>query len=326
MIQVTIAILVAGLLAMIAVIASFGDTDSPGGAGTSAGDSIETSAEPVIGSAALLPEASTSTPPSDGSSASVEAPAPTPDAASTPDTTAPEPAANETAVSSVGTSTPAASAPAGSGQEACSAADYALSSDQTGWPEAVAAKRLAIVEAATACDFETLASLLGASYTVAHGGGDPATLWAEGEARGEGPMRTLVQLLDLPYGVIIDNGASAYVWPSAYTYEHWSEIGEAERLALAFVHTPEEIRSFEQFGRYAGYRVVITEAGRLGRLRGRRLTSHVTPPATCPPSSGRESGPPSARVGGPLLDQGRDPLTGHTEEFGDRLDRETLGP
>lgn len=143
----------------------------------------------------------------------------------------------------------------------CSAEGYASSSDQTGMPDAVVATRAAIFTAAANCDIDGLVELTADAFTASFGGGDPATLWTEAEARGDEPLLFLVRLLDQPYKTLQSEGGEFYVWPSAFLADSWSEVTEAERAGLAVVFSEEEIAEFESFGNYIGYRVAIHESG-----------------------------------------------------------------
>jgi hypothetical protein len=143
----------------------------------------------------------------------------------------------------------------------CSAAGYTSSPDQTGMPEAVAAKRAAIVSAASSCDIADVAALTGELFTASFGGGDPATLWSEAEARGEKPMRFLVELFDQPFGIMQSEGGEFYAWPKAFLYDSWDDVPEAERTGLRAIYSQEELNLFDETGAYVGYRIAIHESG-----------------------------------------------------------------
>lgn len=150
----------------------------------------------------------------------------------------------------------------------CSASD--LDPDlaaQEGLPEAVAETRRRIARAAVACDYEALARLAGggdgASFTYSFGdSGDAATFWERHEESGTGdPMRHLVGVLARPHAVVEAGGISRYAWPSAFTYDSWSAVPEAEREALRPLYDDDDFDSFEQFGGYIGYRALILADG-----------------------------------------------------------------
>ncbi|HWC10146.1 MAG TPA: hypothetical protein VG455_02895 [Acidimicrobiales bacterium] len=132
-------------------------------------------------------------------------------------------------------------------------------------PQPVEDTRRAIVRAAVACDYEALADIArrdttGFSYSFGESGA-PAEFWRKAEARGEDVLRTLVEVLRLPFATRTLNETTQYVWPSAYGYERWAEVPPADREALLRVYSGDDLRRFEQFGSYLGHRVGIGEAG-----------------------------------------------------------------
>lgn len=146
----------------------------------------------------------------------------------------------------------------------CSASGLAAVPVAQDLPPAVENTRAAIVEAAVACDFERLASLTGELFTYSFGGSDdPAGFWRDQESRtGEKlPLEMLVKVLDLPFISYGNDGTDYYTWPSATPYPSWEEVPEADREALLAIYDEEDLDSFEQFGGYIGYRVVITDLG-----------------------------------------------------------------
>ncbi len=101
----------------------------------------------------------------------------------------------------------------------CSAGGMpARPSTEAGLPEAVAETRLALVRAATACDYRALAVLASTGtegFTFSFGGGDdPALFWWQEELSGFGPLQTLVRILETPYAVV--GQGDVYVWPEAF--------------------------------------------------------------------------------------------------------------
>lgn len=181
-----------------------------------------------------------------------------PDDTAGTDTTA---ATAETTTTAVDTTTTTG----GDGERACSAEGLDVDLvNQPDLPEIVAATRRQIVEVATDCDFEVLADIAqqGAEFTYSFGeSGDPAEFWRRQEAAGGEPLRFLVELLDRPYGVIEHHGAKRYAWPSAFAYDDWGEVPQADREALEPLYDEEDFAGFETFGGYTGHRVVITEGG-----------------------------------------------------------------
>jgi hypothetical protein len=132
-------------------------------------------------------------------------------------------------------------------------------------PAAVSDTRMAIIEAARACDYDRLAevALAGDSrFTYSFGGsGRPAAFWREAEAAGRAPLRMLVELLDGPAATRDAGGTTQYVWPAAYAFETWSEVPPSAREELRRIYGEDDLRRFEQFGSYVGHRVGITESG-----------------------------------------------------------------
>lgn len=231
-----VAALVAGLLAGGDVVQS-----DETGAAIDAGDD-----------GAALPDAGTATTESDttdgGPAGSTPEDAGTNTTAATTNTTAAAPAS--TAVTS-----------AAPGTTSCSAAGFTPATDQTGLPPAVAAKRAAIIDAATRCDISGLAALTSETFSASFGGGDAATLWAEAEARGETPLLILVQLLDQEPGIMQSEGGDFYLWPTAFLHDRWDEVTPGERAALAAIYSEDELKIFEETGAYVGYRIAIHESG-----------------------------------------------------------------
>jgi hypothetical protein len=143
----------------------------------------------------------------------------------------------------------------------CSAVGLAPPSDQTGLPEQVAQARTAIAAAAIACDYETLEALASPDLNTSFGGGGFDNL-PDWEAAGTYPaLALLVKVFDTPYAVQHIEGVDWYVWPSAFAYDTWEEIPEADLEALLEVYTQEELDQIATFGSYAGWRIGITEEG-----------------------------------------------------------------
>jgi hypothetical protein len=151
----------------------------------------------------------------------------------------------------------------------CSASGMTVPRGQPELSDEVAATRSAIIEAALSCDYDALASLVSDDFVASLGGSDSIELWRAQEADGLEPMSLLVGVLSLPHATITsDDGfedargpQTRIVWPSAATYGVWDEIPAADRGALSEVYTTDEIRSFELFGSYAGYRTGIDPDG-----------------------------------------------------------------
>ena len=150
-------------------------------------------------------------------------------------------------------------------RERCSASGLDDDAEpQDGLPDAVARTRQEIVAAAVACDYDALSELAGDefSYTFGRAEQPPGEYWRDLEARGEDPLRALVELLNVPYGTIDIEGAALYVWPSAFTYESWDAVPEEDKRALESLYDEEDFEAFETSGSYLGYRIGIREDGR----------------------------------------------------------------
>jgi hypothetical protein len=135
-------------------------------------------------------------------------------------------------------------------------------------PEAVAATRAAIFEAAMACDFAALVALsdVGASpLETTFGGSGPEYFW-ESEGRGEPILQTIVAHLNLPVSSGEDGtGTVYYVWPSAFTNLN-SPNGDGlpvdEYEALLELYSVEDLENmFATIGGYTGWRHVIAADG-----------------------------------------------------------------
>lgn len=143
----------------------------------------------------------------------------------------------------------------------CSASGVQEPPTQAGLPSAVAATRDEIATAARACDYERLGELAAAGsseFSFTFGAAqDPAEFWRQAEAEGQEPLRFLVELLARPYRA----EPPTYVWPSAYSYPSWAEVPESDRRALRPLYGDEDMRHFEAFGSYVGYRIGISSEG-----------------------------------------------------------------
>jgi hypothetical protein len=182
-----------------------------------------------------------------------------PASGSTP-TTAPAPA---TTVIGPETTMPAATvAPTTVPIGECSAAGMAEPADQAGLPDQVADMRLAIIEAAIACDYATLEALAGPDMSTSFGGGGVENI-RQWEEDGTYPATALiVELFGTPYAFEDYEGLPRhYYWPSAFVYDSWDEIPPAEMEALLSVYTQEELDQAAEFGSYALWRIGVTETG-----------------------------------------------------------------
>jgi hypothetical protein len=130
-------------------------------------------------------------------------------------------------------------------------------------PEAVAATRRAVAAAAAACDYAELDKLASPGFKSGFGGdtGPPSEFWRRAEAQGEEPMRFLVGMLDRPVRISPDASPTSYTWPSAFSYESWAAVPDADREALRPLYDDEDFEGFASFGGYIGWRTTIEESG-----------------------------------------------------------------
>ena len=138
---------------------------------------------------------------------------------------------------------------------------------QPNLPDAVGRTRQAIYDAAMDCDIAGLVELTDPDgFNASFGGGDPATLWADAELRGDPVLLDLVRHLNQAFTEFGDGGdITGYVWPSAFLEleapdgtglpaEEWDRL-----LAL---YSQAEIREmFDGIGGYVGYRIGIEPDG-----------------------------------------------------------------
>jgi hypothetical protein len=104
------------------------------------------------------------------------------------------------------------------------------SADLPGLPAAVERTRAAVQRAATSGDYAALRRLVPRSgFTYSYGEpvpGGAIAYWRELEANGEQPLRTLAQILELPYSL----RQGVYVWPFAYGLPRGELTGYERRL------------------------------------------------------------------------------------------------
>ncbi len=142
----------------------------------------------------------------------------------------------------------------------CSAAGLSAEPVPQVLPEAVAATRAAVIEAAVACDFQLLAAIAEQNpfFTLSFGADeDPAEFWRSEEAAGFPVTRLMVQLLNTPPVLDADFPEPTYFWPSAFratpTEEDWT--------TLEGILPADEIQLYRDFGTYLGFRLGINESG-----------------------------------------------------------------
>jgi hypothetical protein len=128
-------------------------------------------------------------------------------------------------------------------------------------PEAEAT-RLALIEAALECDFDTLADLANAGTEPfeSDGGDDLVAAWVEQEAAGEEPMRILVTLLRGTMGTVALDTIE-YRFPSAAGFSDWAEVPEGIRESLQPLYSEDDLAAFEAAGVYNGHRTAISDSG-----------------------------------------------------------------
>jgi hypothetical protein len=144
----------------------------------------------------------------------------------------------------------------------CSAAGLPLPPEQAGLPAIVAQTRMAIAEAAIACDYDVLGALAAPDFVSSFGDGGIENI-RQWEEEGTYPATALlVELFGTPYAhEDYDALPRHYYWPSAFVYDSWDEIPPADMEALLSVYTQEELDQAAGFGSYALWRIGITETG-----------------------------------------------------------------
>ena len=145
--------------------------------------------------------------------------------------------------------------------ETCSTAGIRVTLADQDLPDAVAAKRKAIFDAAVACDYDALGKLVGPqfNYTFGDATGGPAAYWKSQEDAGQPVMKSLVQVLNLPNVARQqpEGGAKYTSWPSA----DQDVRTQADWDALKGVYSDEQVAAFQKDDLYTGYRVAITDSG-----------------------------------------------------------------
>ena len=148
----------------------------------------------------------------------------------------------------------------------CSATGAPPLAEQPELPPEVASTRASIAAAAAACDIDGLAQLArrDPSFIFKVGAvGDPVGYWVQMEAAGETPMRHLLAIFNLPYGIfqVPDRDPSMYTWPAAAAYSTWSEVPIADQEAVLSVLGAEYGEQFQIDGFYTGPRIAMLESG-----------------------------------------------------------------
>lgn len=127
-------------------------------------------------------------------------------------------------------------------------------------PEPVVKTLGEIVRYASTCSFADLANVAGDS-NVSFGGGTPLEVWTADEEQGYAPMEALLRVIAMPHATIDGGDGLIYVWPSAFAYDSWDAVPQADRDALLPLYDEVDHDGFAQFGSYIGYRLGITAAG-----------------------------------------------------------------
>lgn len=150
--------------------------------------------------------------------------------------------------------------------DGCSASGMTDVIDQPGFPQVVGETRRAIIAAASSCDYGLLETLASGqpefvySFGAAPGSAGFAALLSELEGLGDRPLDVLVTLLNSPFGTIDSAGAPLYVWPSAYAFDDWASVPQADRDAISVLYGG-HFDDYDFENAYLGGRVGITEAG-----------------------------------------------------------------
>ena len=141
----------------------------------------------------------------------------------------------------------------------CSAAGLSPEPEpQEQLPAEVAATRVAIVEAAVACDFDALAALAGPDFVYSFGeDGDPASFWRREESVGIQTMRLMVQLLNTPAVLDTEFFQPTYLWPSAFR----AAPSPADFDLLEGIIIADDLALYREFNEYLDLRIGIAEGG-----------------------------------------------------------------
>ena len=113
-------------------------------------------------------------------------------------------------------------------------------------------KRDAIVAAANSLDYDRFETLLDPKFSYSFVSGDPVGYWRRLEK--EGHMPILGDYLPLVFSAPYARKQDTFIWPSAYAKKPANGRG-GPPVAQGNLYTEEEIRQFERFGGYLGYRV-----------------------------------------------------------------------
>lgn len=147
---------------------------------------------------------------------------------------------------------------------ACSAAGMDIPEPGADFPAPVTATRARILEAAVACDYESLAEIAGEQehFTYSYGDdGDFRSFLHEGETSGSDPLRSLVLIFGMSSVEDDLSNRGGWIWPSAASYDNWESIPQPQKDELRRIYDQHSLDSFEQNGGYIGYRTSIDPEG-----------------------------------------------------------------
>ena len=132
-------------------------------------------------------------------------------------------------------------------------------------PAPVVTTRARLIEAAVACDFDTLGEIASegdTAFAFSYGGGsDAAAFWRAAEQRSEEPLRTLVVLLHSDPLERPTPEGTQYVWPAAYAYDSWGDVPQVAKDSLRPLYSADEFAAFADAGAYLGYRTAVDAGG-----------------------------------------------------------------
>jgi hypothetical protein len=178
-------------------------------------------------------------------------------------TTSSAPATSVTAASTTEVSSTTTTAPPP--PATCSAAGMAAPPLSSDLPAAVRDKVAAIVSAAVACDYQSLAALADPEQFVftidPNADADPASYWAQQEQFGATPLGSLVDILWFSSLLADTSLGPTYVWPAVAAYDNWFDAPESARLEMEGYYPQGDIEAFQEEG-YLGIQVGITADGR----------------------------------------------------------------
>jgi hypothetical protein len=139
-------------------------------------------------------------------------------------------------------------------------AESGASEPELATPPPVAQTREAILDAATARDFDALRALIpDEGFTFSYGGEtDPIRYWKRLESEGHVPV--IGDILPSVLGTEPGFEGGIFVWP-AQAIENPAQWDEADVEALTAIYAEEDIRQFQEIGLYTGWRVGIDRDG-----------------------------------------------------------------